>query len=114
MPSPKRGAGLPDHLLSGDSCDLPGLDLAQPALRLLTPELLDIGIYFPLKARDEPLRDPGTLPGQELEGFGFEFARWLRHTRRLSREGVAVPPACRGSHELESKALKLLPRERAR
>ena len=64
--SPKRGAGLPDHLLSGDSSDLPGLGLAQPAFRLLTPELLSIGIYFPLKARDEPLRETGALPGREL------------------------------------------------
>src|SRR5207249_4424107 len=64
--SPKRGAGLPDHLLSGDPSDLPELDLAQPASRLLTPELLSIGIYFPLKARDEPLRETGALPGREL------------------------------------------------
>src|SRR5213594_3620286 len=64
--SPKRGAGLPDHLLSGDSSDLPGLDLAQPAFRLLTPELLSVGIHFPLKARDEPLREAGALSGREL------------------------------------------------
>src|SRR6266571_2992821 len=64
--SPKREAGLPDHLLSGDSSDLPGLDLARPPFRLLTSELLSVGIYFPLEARDEPLRKTRALPGREL------------------------------------------------
>lgn len=73
--SPKRGAGLLDYLLGGDPGDLPGLELPQPSLGLLKPELLSIRSYLFIETADELLREAGALPAGEFQGLRFEFAR---------------------------------------
>jgi len=107
--SPKRGTALLDNLLGRNPDDPSGLELAQATLRLLEPELLRIRICFLIEAREEALRETGAVPARELQGLRFESARWVSHTRKLSRGRVTASTDRRGQHPVE---LALLPNGR--
>jgi len=91
--SPKRGASLLDNLLGRNPDDLSGLDLAQATL--------SIRICFLIEAREEALREAGAVPARELQGLRFELARWVSHTRRVSRRRVTASTGRRGQRPVE-------------
>jgi hypothetical protein len=64
--SPKRGAGLSDDLSGGNPDSSSGLELAQPTLGLLEPELLSIAFTLLIEAGDEALRKTGAIPAREF------------------------------------------------
>ena len=72
------------HVISGREA------LGWTAFWIALALLFNIGIYFLIKAGDEALREAGAFSAWQSQGLGFEFAYWLSHSRRLSRERVAV------------------------
>ena len=82
--SPKPGARLLDDLRGRNPNHLSGFQFAQPALGLLEPELLSIGVPLLIKADDQTLRETCPVPARELQGLAFEVACWVSHTEKLS------------------------------
>jgi len=89
----RRDAESLQHLCSRNLPSLAGLVPREPSLRLVVPLFLSSTIG--IQAREETLRQPGSVPLGKLEDFGFKLLSGRRPLQVRSPESYLLMPSTR-------------------